>query len=242
MMVTIGSGSTSASWSSPTRRSASHPAARPATRTSPPRLTSTPQPAAVGGPASRCGRRPAPSPWRRGRAPRRSAEHPLSAVPPTSPPPGSRTGGAGRVGASRSMRRSRGRSPGRGRPRRPSGRRGRRSARRPQRDGDRLGEQRHRTRPRARRARGRSPSRGEPAARRVDRRQLVGQDVLGGDEPVRVGREERDRGPPYGPLDPPRRAGGHDAPEVVRPGWVARRGGWTGGCRAFGDGDDTGCA
>ena len=82
----------------------------------------------------------------------------------------------------------------------------------------------------------------EAAARRVDRGQLLDQDRTRGRQTRRVGREERDRGPPYGPLDPARRAAGHDAPEVVRPGRVARRGGWTGGCRAFGAGDDTGCA
>ena len=82
----------------------------------------------------------------------------------------------------------------------------------------------------------------EATARRVDRGQLLDQDRTRGRQTRRVGREERDRCPPYGPLDPARRAAGHDAPEVVRPGRVARRGGWTGGCRAFGADDGTGRA
>jgi len=82
----------------------------------------------------------------------------------------------------------------------------------------------------------------EAAAGRVDRGQLLDQDRTRGGQTRRVGREERDRGPPHGPLDPARLGAGHDAPEVVRPGRVARRGGWRGGCRAFGADDGTGCA
>ena len=104
-----------------------------------------------------------------------------------------------------------------------------------QRDGDRLGQQRTDDDP--------APGllvhggdlrvRGEPAARRVDRHQLVAQDVLGGGEPVRVGDDELGRRAQRR-VDRPVRArlADHDAPDDA---WrrfgdgAATCGAWTGG-------------
>ena len=175
----------------------------------------------------------------------RRTQRPLLGVPlaaATSRAPDRR---ALRAGRRRGPGRSRGRSPARERPRRPSGRRAplvSSAARSATDTASASSAPTWTAAPRAACTAGDLRVGAEPAARRVDRGQLLDQDRPRGRQTRRVGREERDRGPPYGPLDPARRAAGHDAPEVVRPGPVARRGGWTGGCRAFGADDGTGRA
>ena len=236
--VTVESGSTSAStWSSPTAIRQPPGGAAPATRTSPPRLTSTPQPAAV---AARTAIRSAARAFavapRSSSTPIGTSTSRSAGFHRTRHHPGAGTAGACRFG---DVRDDRGEvavvaqgadGPAHRRVHEAVGQLGG-----TQRDGDRLGQQRADDDP--------APGllvhggdlrvRGEPAARRVDRRQLVAQDVLGGGEPVRVGDDEPGGGAQRR-VDHPLRGllTDHDAPDDA---WrrfgdgAATCGAWTGG-------------